>query len=93
MSTEFLSEKDAADITARLKRIEGQVRGLQKMVEEHRDCAEVIQQLTAARAALDRVGNVIITCGLRECLADANIDPTVMARVDIGLNALGTLRS
>lgn len=93
MSTAFLSEKDAADVIARLRRVEGQVRGLQKMIEEHRECTEVIQQLTAARAALDRVGNVIITCGLRECLAEANIDATSMAKVDVGLKALGTLRS
>ena len=93
MSSEFLSERDAANIVARLRRIEGQVRGLQKMVEEHRDCADIIQQLSAARSALDRVGNVMITCGLRECLAEANLDPPAMAKVNAGLNALGTLRS
>jgi DNA-binding FrmR family transcriptional regulator len=63
------------------------------MVEEHRDCADIIQQLSAARAALDRVGNVMITCGLRECLSEANLDPAAMAKVNAGLNALGTLRS
>jgi DNA-binding FrmR family transcriptional regulator len=89
----FLSEKDALDVTARLRRIEGQVRGLQKMIEERRDCAEIVQQLTAARSALDRVGSIMITCGLRECLAQANLDPAVMARVTAGLDAMATLRS
>jgi CsoR family transcriptional regulator, copper-sensing transcriptional repressor len=93
MTADFLSEKDTADVTARLRRIEGQMRGLQKMLEEKRDCAEVIQQLTAARAALDRVGNVIITSGLRGCLAEAEMDSEVRDRVDIGLNALAALRT
>ena len=93
MAAEFLSEKDAADVMARLRRIEGQIRGLQKMLEEQRECADIIQQLTAARSALDRVGNVMITCGLRECLADANLDTAVMARVTEGLKALATLRT
>ena len=88
-----MSEMDQADVIARLRRIEGQARGLQRMVEEHRDCTEIIQQLTAARAALDRVGNVIITCGLRECLAEANIDSASMEKVNVGLKALATLRS
>jgi len=90
---DFLSPKDKADVTARLRRIEGQIRGLQKMLEEDRDCAEVIQQLTAARAALDRVGSVIITSGLRACLAESNLDPAAMARVEVGLNALAALRT
>lgn len=93
MTTDFLSEKDTADVTARLRRIEGQMRGLQKMLEEKRDCAEVIQQLTAARAALDRVGNVIVTSGLRGCLAEAEMDSEVRLRVDMGLNALSALRT
>ena len=43
------------EITNRLKRVEGQVRGLQRMVDEHRDCEAILTQLMAARAALDRV--------------------------------------
>jgi len=93
VSHDFLSDKDAAEIGARLRRIEGQVRGLQRMLEENRDCAEVIQQLTAARAALDRVGNLMVTAGLRDCLAEAHLDPSVQAKVDVGLNALVALRN
>ncbi len=44
------------EITNRLKRVEGQVRGLQRMVEEQRDCEAIMTQLMAARAALDSVG-------------------------------------
>ena len=47
------------EITNRLKRVEGQVRGLQRMVEEERDCEAILTQLMAARAALDRVGLLV----------------------------------
>jgi CsoR family transcriptional regulator, copper-sensing transcriptional repressor len=93
VSSEFLSEKDATEVIARLRRIEGQVRGLQKMVEEDRDCTDIVQQLSAARAALDRVGNVMIACGLRQCLAGTDVDAATLERVNIGLQALASLRS
>ncbi len=59
-------------ITNRLKRIEGQIRGLQRMVEEQRDCEAVLTQLMAARAALDRVGLLVADNFVRECLLTDN---------------------
>ena len=56
------------DVIARLKRIEGQVRGLQNMIEEGRECAEIVNQLAAARKALDKVGFLIITHRMEECM-------------------------
>ena len=56
-------------IVHRLRRLEGQVRGLQKMVEEHRDCTEILTQLSGARAALDAVGEMILETYLEECQA------------------------
>ena len=56
------------DIVDRLSRVEGQVRGLKKMVEEERDCYEIVNQLAAARKALDKVGFIILTTKLEECL-------------------------
>ncbi len=55
-------------LVARLRRIEGQVRGLQRMLEEGRDCAEVAQQLAATRAALDRVAMDLLAAGLEQCV-------------------------
>lgn len=55
------------EITRRLKRVEGQIRGLQRMVEQERDCEAILTQLVAARAALDRVGLLIAGDFLREC--------------------------
>ncbi len=51
----------------RLKRIEGQVRGLQQMIENERDCVEVAHQLSAVIAALRRVQGNMLRDHLREC--------------------------
>ena len=45
----------------RLKRSEGQLRGIQKMIEEERDCVDILTQLTAVRSSVDRVIELIIT--------------------------------
>ncbi len=52
----------------RLRRIEGQIRGLQRMVEEGRDCAATLTQLMAVRAALDAVGRAIVREYMDSCL-------------------------
>ncbi len=57
-------------ILNRLRRVEGQARGLQRMIEEGRDCEDILTQLAATRAALDRVGIYLITTKVRECLLD-----------------------
>jgi DNA-binding FrmR family transcriptional regulator len=56
------------DILVRLRRIEGQIRGLQRMVDEHRQCEEVITQLMAARAALDKVGLIALQHYVDDCI-------------------------
>lgn len=55
----------------RLSRIEGQVRGVRKMVEEDRYCIDVMTQITAARAALDRVEQAILREHLQSCVTHA----------------------
>lgn len=59
----------------RLKRSEGQLRGIQKMMEEERDCADIITQLTAVRSSVDRVIELIITENLTTCINDPLEDP------------------
>lgn len=56
-----------ADVIRRLRRAQGQVGGVIKMIEEGRDCADVVTQLAAASRALDRAGFKIIATGLRQC--------------------------
>lgn len=53
----------------RLRRAEGQVRGVQRLLEEGADCKAVITQLSAAQAALHRAGLRLMAAGMRECLA------------------------
>jgi DNA-binding FrmR family transcriptional regulator len=65
-----LDEETREVLVARLRRIEGQVRGLVRMLEEGRSCAEVAQQLGAARAALDRVALDLLRAGLEQCLRE-----------------------
>jgi len=52
----------------RLKRSEGQLRGIQKMIEEERDCMDIITQLSAVRSSVDRVMELLITENLMECI-------------------------
>ena len=56
-----------ADVIKRLRRAQGQVGGVIKMIEEGRDCADVVTQLAAASRALDRAGFKIIATGLQQC--------------------------
>ena len=51
-----LPEDTVADLLARLGRVEGQVRGLQSMLTEQRECADVVTQIAAAARALEQVG-------------------------------------
>jgi len=59
------------EIITRLRRVEGQVRGIQRMIEEGRDCEAIVTQLMAARAALDRASILIINSHIERCLLDA----------------------
>lgn len=56
---------------ARLRRIEGQVRGVMKMVEDDRYCADVLGQITAVQAALKSVGVELLRHHLKHCVADS----------------------
>ena len=55
----------------RVKRIEGQSRGILKMMEENKDCKEVITQLSATRTAIDRTIGVVVSSNLVECVQKA----------------------
>lgn len=57
-------------ILNRLKRLEGQVRGLQRMVDEERSCREILTLLSGVRSALDATGDAVLENYLRRCQAD-----------------------
>lgn len=75
-------------VKTRIKRVEGQLRGILKMMEENKDCKDVITQLSAARTALDRSIGVIVSTNLVECVrhADENgQDPEELVREAVNL--------
>jgi DNA-binding FrmR family transcriptional regulator len=61
-------------LLVRLRRAEGQLRGVQRMLEEGSDCRDVLTQLSAVKAALDQVGLHLISERLRTCVADGGTD-------------------
>ncbi len=76
--------KDA--ILRRLHRVEGQVRGIIRMVEEGKGCEDVLTQVAAARSAMDRVGIHIITNSMKECLKehpDDSLEDAIAEAIDI----------
>lgn len=70
-----MTEKDARrNILMRLRRIEGQVRGVQRMIEEEADCAEVLNQVAAIKSAISQVGLLVFENHARDCLQSAYQD-------------------
>ena len=57
--------------SARLSRIEGQIKGVKRMIEEREYCIDIITQIQAARAALQSVSKIILEKHLKHCVADA----------------------
>lgn len=68
------TDQDKERLVSRLRRIEGQVRGLCGMVEQDRDCIEVLQQITSVSGALRGVWTQIVGDHLRGCIAKAAMD-------------------
>ncbi len=63
--------KDMPSLLARMKRIEGQAKGIQRMVEEDRYCIDIVQQLTALSSAVDEVSLLILHEHIEGCVANA----------------------
>ncbi|HSR26041.1 MAG TPA: metal-sensitive transcriptional regulator, partial [Candidatus Eisenbacteria bacterium] len=72
--------RNAPDLLVALRRIEGQARGVQRMIEEGRPCDEVARQVSAMRAAVDRLNHRLVASNLRACLEDAELGPELMLR-------------
>ena len=74
-------DKDA--LLRRLRRIEGQIRGLERMVEEERYCVEILDQIAAARTALEQVGLRLLENHARHCVRGGKADvDELMAAVE-----------
>lgn len=59
------------EILHRLRRVEGQIKGLQKMILKEEPCADILMQVAAARSAINKVGTLIFESHFRECLERA----------------------
>ena len=80
------SEKEYKDLMNRLKRIEGQVRGIQGMLENDAYCADVLTQVAAVNAALNSFSKVLLAEHVRTCVAD-----NIRAGNDEGIDELAVL--
>jgi Uncharacterized protein conserved in bacteria len=85
----YSEDKDA--LLKRLRRIEGQTRGLQKMVEEDRWCPDILQQIAAVRAALDKVALGLANGHVQHCMARSDDPKRREEMTDELMSALGRL--
>ncbi len=81
---------ELGDVVARLKRVQGQIGGVVRMIEQGEDCAAVVTQLAAASKALDRAGFKIISTGMQQCLTqdgtgERNVDVAQLEKLFLSL--------
>ena len=72
-----LKPEDMTPVINRLRRAQGQLGGVLKMIEDGRDCQDVVTQLAAVSRALDRAGFAIIATGLKQCLIESDGEDTI----------------
>ena len=65
-----LPEETIDDLIRRLRRVAGQVRGIEQMLSDQRDCRDVVTQVSAANKALEQVGFLLVAAGLEWCLSE-----------------------
>ena len=83
-----------SDVLKRLSRAEGQIRGIARMVEEDKYCIDILTQISAAQAALDKVGLQLLTEHTKHCMSDPSIGPKGLnKKADELVNAVGRMLS
>ena len=70
----------------RIKRIEGQLRGILRMMEEEKDCKEVITQLSAVLSGVDRTIGVIVSNNLLDCIQNADTEAEMSNTIEEAIN-------
>ena len=84
-----LNPEDMGAVVNRLRRAQGQIGGVLRMIDEGRDCKDVVTQLAAVNRALDRAGFAIIATGLKQCLSEADgadsLDTAAMEKLFLSL--------
>lgn len=66
---------DKKKISNRLKRTEGQIRGILKMIDEEKECIDIVTQLSAVRSSIDRVMGLVVAENFKKCLEEPNENP------------------
>ncbi|WP_110206780.1 metal-sensitive transcriptional regulator [Nocardioides daejeonensis] len=69
-----LDPQQMGPVINRIKRAQGQLAGVLRMLEEGRECEDVVTQLAAVSKALDRAGFAIVATGMQHCLAEGGAD-------------------
>ena len=69
-----MQEDTREEVSNRLKRVEGQVRGIQKLVEQGAHCRKVAAQIKAARTALDAAGKLVLACYLADSISSEDLN-------------------
>ncbi|MBW4093931.1 MAG: metal-sensitive transcriptional regulator [Acidobacteria bacterium] len=82
-----LNATEVTPVINRLKRAQGQLAAVTRMLEEGRDCKDVVTQLAAVSKALDRAGFAIIATGLEQCIVqqDASMDKKDLEKLFLSL--------
>ncbi len=72
------------DVVTRLRRVQGQIAGIAQMLEDGRDCSDIVTQFSAASRALSRAGFKVVASGLRQCVtAEDAGEPSDLSREDL----------
>ena len=84
-----LPREEMDQVVKRLRRAQGQIGGILKMIDEGRDCEDIVTQVAAVSRALDRAGFAIISTGLKQCLLDSGgvntVDSAKMEKLFLSL--------
>lgn len=71
MEKKLSKNNDKQALIKRLNRIEGQVKGIQKMIEDERYCVDILIQISAIRSAINKVGNIILENHIKGCVTNS----------------------
>ena len=82
MKNVHLTADDLAPVVNRLKRAHGQLAGIIGMIDEGRDCADIVTQMAAVSKAIDRAGFAMISAGLEQCIRKGEMADEARARLE-----------
>jgi DNA-binding FrmR family transcriptional regulator len=82
MTEVHVAPSEYEPVVNRLKRAKGQIEGILRMIEEGRDCGDVVTQIAAVSKAIDRAGFTMIAAGLHQCLVDGEDTTATRERLE-----------